>query len=153
MDQADALLFAVLAKAMKQRMDKLYAQALANTAWAFVMADQADALLFAALAKAVQQRMGELSAQNLANRGFATVDQAVAPLFAALARRTKQRIGEFNAQEFKNHIKLWLMSAALQVQMAWGAHPSIIPRWITRVKAESTFVRIGITILEMTHEG
>ena len=48
-------------------MSDFNSQELANTAWAFALADQNDAPLFVALAAAAEQRMGDLNSQELAN--------------------------------------------------------------------------------------
>ena len=56
MGWSDTLLLAVLARAMEQRMGEFYAQNLANTAWAFIVAGRSDALLFAALAWKAEPR-------------------------------------------------------------------------------------------------
>ena len=77
-----------LARAVERRMGDFTAQALANTAWAFVTASQSDAQLLAALARAAEWRVSGFNVQSLANTAwaFATTSQSDTQLFAALAK-------------------------------------------------------------------
>ena len=69
---------------------------LANTAWAFAMANQADALVFTALARATRQHIGEHMQQVLASTAwaYAKTNQMDVLWLATLARAAEQRMGK-----------------------------------------------------------
>ena len=70
-DRSDALLFALLVRAVERRLGEFNPQNLANTVWAFVMADRSDALLLAPLVRAMEWRLGKFKPQGLANTAWA----------------------------------------------------------------------------------
>ena len=75
--RSDALLFAVLTRAVEECVGDFTAQDLTNTAWAFVTADQVDTLLLTALAVVAEQQVGNFKAQGLADtaRAFGRENQ------------------------------------------------------------------------------
>ena len=64
MDEPNAQLFKALARAAELRMCDFKSRGLANTAWAFAIADESDALLFVALAWTVERRLGDFTAHD-----------------------------------------------------------------------------------------
>ena len=64
-------MFALLARAVEQRVCELTAQDLANTAWAFATAGHSAVVLFRALATAVEWLIREFNLQDLANTAWA----------------------------------------------------------------------------------
>ena len=65
------ILFAALARAAERCMHDFKPQEIANTAWAFVIADESDAPLFMALARTAEWHMCKFKPQEIANTVWA----------------------------------------------------------------------------------
>ena len=95
----DDALLAALARAAEWHLDDFKMQNLANTVWAFAVADRPDALLFVVLARVHEWCLDKFSEQNIANTAwaFATADQCDAELFAAVTRAMSLRMENLKA--------------------------------------------------------
>ena len=107
-----------LPEAIRPTLERMNAQELANSAWAFAAAGRNVSTLFEAIAKeSLSRRLEDFSPQGLSNTAWAFTTAECASevldapaLFEAIADSAATRISAFNAQELSNIA--WAFAAA-----------------------------------------